>query len=270
MKNRYDLIRVYRFLPIALLHLVAPATAADPANRPDDRHSGFTWFSDEPKHTQWGLGLGAGYGKSIYKDDNARFSVVPLVLAENRWFRLRGPAADIKIARWESVEFTLRTEYGLGDGYESSDASILKGMDKRKDGLWLGPAMKWETPLVTLSARYLFAGNKGQKAQLGLERKWDYGEVTFRPHADVEWLSDKNIDYYYGVKAPESRAGRSAFQGKSTYRLSAGVRVDYDLTAHQTLSVDAGVSHAGSGISDSPIVDSATLPAIRLAYFYYF
>ncbi|MCU5771637.1 MipA/OmpV family protein [Erwiniaceae bacterium BAC15a-03b] len=232
--------------------------------------SGFTLFSDQPNINHWGLGIGAKYEQSPYSDYGSEFSPLPLIYVENNWLRLFGNNLDVKAGQWDNLKFALHSEYAFGDGYKGSDATVLNDMQKRSGGFWVGPSVTWDTEIVTLYADYLFAGNKGQKAKLGAIRKFDYGDITIAPYADVAWLNDKYVDYYYGVRPAEARPGRDAYDGKSTYAFSAGLNVSYALTAHQSLSLDASVTRFGSGIDDSPLVDKTTIPQVTVGYLYHF
>ncbi|NDL63714.1 MipA/OmpV family protein [Enterobacteriales bacterium SAP-6] len=232
--------------------------------------SGFTFWNDAPNVTRWGLGVGVGYRQSPYKGDDASFSPLPLVYFDNKWIHLFGNKLDISIGRWDNVRFTLRGEYALGDGYKESDAPILDGMQKRKGGFWIGPALAWDTGYGTLAASFLTAGNKGQKAGVDYSNAFDYGDFALVPHAGIDWYNSRYVDYYYGVEDNEARAGRDAYAGKAAYNLTAGVRLDYRLTPHQSLSFDAGVTRLGGGITDSPLVGRTVIPAAKFGYLYSF
>ncbi len=247
----------------------ASGAGSSPAGTERDA-AGFSFWDDAPNVTNWGLGVGVGYKQSPYKGDDASVSPLPLIYFENKWVHVFGNKLDLNIGRWDSVSFTLRGEYALGDGYKESDAPILDGMQKRKGGFWIGPALAWDTGYGVLGANFLTAGNKGLKAGVDYRRPFNYGDFTLVPHIGIDWYNSQYVDYYYGVEDDEARAGREAYAGKSTYNLSAGVRLDYQLTPHQSLSLDAGVSRLGSGITDSPLVDRTAIPEARLGYLYRF
>jgi outer membrane protein len=68
----------------------------------------------------------------------------------------------------------------------------------------------------------------------------------------------------------EVRAGRPEYTGKATWQTSVGTRIDYRFTKHQMATVDIGVAHLGSGITDSPIVGKRFVPEARIGYLYQF
>ncbi|MFJ5490292.1 MipA/OmpV family protein [Pectobacterium carotovorum] len=232
---------------------------------------GLTLLSEMSNKTSWGLGIGVGFEKSPYTGEDSNVSPLPLVYFDSKWIELSGNRIDLKVGEWEKVKFSLHGQYAFDDGYKESDASILDGMKKRNSGFWVGPAAKWDIDFGTVSAKYLFAGNKGQKASLGFEREFAYGSnFTVTPHTEIEWLNSKYVDYYYGVRASEARPGRDIYGGTSTYKISAGLRADYSFTIHQSIILDATLYRLGGGISDSPLVDKATIPQVTLGYFYRF
>ncbi|WP_410013502.1 MipA/OmpV family protein [Sodalis sp. RH24] len=259
----------YAVASVAFFSGAACAAGTAPATAENDA-TGFSFWSDAPNVTHWGLGIGVGYEQSPYKGDDASVSPLPLIYFDNKWIHLFGNKLDVKIGRWDNVSVTLRGEYALGDGYKESDAPILDGMQKRKGGFWVGPAMAWDSGYGTFGANVLTAGNKGLKAGIDYHRAFEYGDVTLVPHAGIDWYNSRYVDYYYGVENDEARAGRDAYAGKATYNFSAGVRFDYQLTPHQSLSLDAGVSHLGGGITDSPLVDRTVIPEARFGYLYRF
>ena len=240
------------------------SVAAGPGN------NGFTLTSDAPNITQWGLGAGVAYEESPYKGDGSQFSPIPVVYFEDKWIRFLGTTLDIKAGQWDGFQLSLRGRYALGEGYKGSDAPILNDMQTRDGAVWLGPAMAWDTEYGRLSGDFLTAGNKGLKAHLEFGKSFGFGQFSVEPHIGAEWLNSDNVDYYYGVRQSEARPGRSQYNGKSTYNVSAGARVDYQLSPRQRISLDMGVTRLGSGITDSPLVGRTYTPQARLGYLYQF
>jgi outer membrane protein len=231
---------------------------------------GFTFLSDAPNVTHWGIGAGVGYRESPYKGYGADVSPLPVLFFDNKWIHAFGTMLDLKVGSWNGVSLTLRGQYALGAGYKGSDAPILNGMQTRKGAILFGPALRWDSSLGVVSASFMTGGNKGQQAHVDFSKAFDVGPVQVVPHAGVDWSSSKYVDYYYGVTAAEANADRPAYQGKSAVDVSIGTRIDYRLSQHQTLSLDVGVRHYGSGITDSPLVGKKTVPEARFAYVYQF
>jgi MipA family protein len=245
----------------------AEGVSAEPPGADD---SGFTILSNATNVTHWGLGVGAGIEQAPYKGYGTKFTPIPLILFDDKWVHLLGTTVDLKIGNWSNVSFALRGKFALGDGYKQSDAPILNGMQDRNGAFWYGPALAWRTGFGTLSGDYLLGGNKGQQASIAFGKSFEFGKLSVEPHVGAEWLSSKYVNYYYGVRSSEARAGRAAYTGKSTYDTSVGTRIDYKFTRHQIVILDVGVSHLGSGITNSPLVGKRFIPQARLGYLYQF
>lgn len=238
---------------------------------PGADNSGFTILSNATNTTHWGLGVGAGIETSPYKGDGTRFAPLPLVSLDNKWVHAFGTTVDLKVGRWSGVAVGLRGRFAVFDGYKGSDVPILNGMENRNGStFWYGPELTWKTAFGTLLGDYLLGGNKGQQANIEYSKSFHLGNWSIEPHVGADWLSSKYVDYYYGVRPSEVRAGRPAYTGKSTWDTSVGMRVDYPLTRHQLLSLDLGVSHLGTAITDSPIVGRRYMGAIKAGYLYQF
>lgn len=260
-------------LAVASVCLYSGVALADEANAESTEagNSGFTVLSNTTNVTHWGLGAAAGLEPSPYKGDGTRFAPIPLISFDNKWVHAFGTTVDLKIGRWDGVSFALRGKFAIFDGYKQSDAPILNGMqDRNGSTFWYGPALAWRTAFGTLSGDFLEGGNKGQQANIDFGKSFDIGNWSVEPHVGVDWRSSKYVDYYYGVRSSEVRAGRPAYSGKSTYDESLGTRIDYKFTPHQRVILDIGVSHLGSGITDSPLVGRKFIPQARIGYLYQF
>lgn len=246
---------------------VLAAGTADPGDSDD---AGFTVLSNATNVTHWGLGAGVGLEQSPYKGYGSKVSPIPLIYFDDKWVHVLGNKLDLKIGKWSHVLFALRGEYAFGDGYKGSDAPILNGMQNRNGAFWFGPALTWHSDYGTLSGDFLTGGNKGQKASVEFGKALEYGSFSIEPHVGAEWLSSKYVDYYYGVRSSEVKAGRPAYTGKASYNVSVGAKFDYRFTPHQLVTFDVGVKHLSSGITDSPLVGKRYVPEVRLGYLYQF
>ncbi|MFC6949612.1 MipA/OmpV family protein [Paraburkholderia dipogonis] len=143
-------------------------------------------------------------------------------------------------------------------------------MQNRKGAFWYGPAVEWRTGFGTLSGDYLFGGNKGEMANIRYGKPFDMGSWSIEPHADLGWLSGRYVDYYYGVRQSEERAGRPAYTGNATLNVELGTRVSYRLTSHQNVTLDIGVTRLGGEITKSPLVGKRLIPQAKIGYVYQF
>ncbi|WP_137174161.1 MipA/OmpV family protein [Massilia sp. HP4] len=220
----------------------------------------------------WALGGGVAVVQKGYRDVDRDVLAVPLIAYESKWISATVPTLDLKAWSNERLSLRLRARYAR-DGYEPDDSQYLTGMAERKGGVWLGGAMHWRTPVANVSAELLHdAGghSKAVRAKVQVERRYAFGAFGITPRLGAEWFDRDYVDYYYGVRAGEARAGRAAYEGDASVNAEAGLRVDYSYARQHTVFVDVRASHFGSAIKDSPLTDRARAAGVSLGYLYRF
>jgi MipA family protein len=249
----------------AALTCSLPAMAAEPSG-------------DAPPATSWSLGLGAASKQKPYTGMDRDTTVLPLLQLENQYVHVFGPVVEFKLPSLairdsQKPDFRIVGKYD-GSGYESGDAPILDGMDKRKGGVWAGLKAQWKNGIADVSAEWLgdASGNsKGQRFNLGVDRTWRFGEhVMLTPRLGASWQDKKYVDYYFGVRDSEARADRPAYTGISGVSAEVGVRGAYMFDKRHSVFMDLAVSSLPKGIKDSPLVDHSTENRVFLGYLYRF
>lgn len=226
---------------------------------------------DAGSQSQWGLGIGAGFTRAPYRDFDDDPQAIPLILYENRWISAFGTRFDVKLPSAGPLQFRLRAQYS-GDGYEAKDSPYLEGMAERKGGVWVGGAAIWRGSYATLGLEALTSTGdaEGKRVKLELSREFHTGPVTITPRIAANWYDKKYVDYYYGVRAEEARAGRAQFTGKAGSDVQLGVRFGYAYRKRHNFFVDVSANSLSSDIKDSPLVDRSTETSIKLGYLYAF
>jgi MipA family protein len=211
------------------------------------------------------VGLGLSLSDDGYKGLGVRTTLLPAVQIQSPRFSLRGTSAEYIVTDPSRSDFSvnLRAD-ALLQGYKSSDAPIFAGMANRKPSLLLGVGAKFLTPVGQL---WLEAGNdvtgnsKGLRTEVGLGWKIDtstvLGQWSLSPYVSAQNNSAKLANYYYGVTASEAIAGRPSYEAGSTTNFNLGVSAATDLTPSLSLVIGARYRAFGSGIRQSPLVDSA-------------
>ncbi|MEM4986190.1 MipA/OmpV family protein [Collimonas sp. H4R21] len=220
----------------------------------------------------WTLGGGVSVIKKGYRDIDRDVLPLPLISYESKWISASVPTLDVKLNSNENLSMRLRARYA-GDGYDTDDSPFLAGMDDRKGSIWIGGAVIWRPQFANLSAEVLHdvsGYSKGVRAKLQVNRRFAFGTFGVTPRLGVEWVDSKYVDYYYGVKTSEVRAGRGFYQGNSTANIEAGVRLDYSIARRHTVFFDVRSSRFGSAIKDSPLVDQSSETGVSLGYIYRF
>jgi len=221
--------------------------------------------------SQWGLGLGVGFDRKAYRDFDNDPSGLPLLLYENRYVSFFGTTLDAKLPSAGPISFRLRARYS-GDGYKAKDSPFLAGMAERKGGLWLGGAAIWRGSVINASAEALSATGdaEGKRFKVELNRNFKSGAFTITPRVSANWYDDKYVDYYYGVRASEVRAGRAQYTGKSATNVELGLRIGYAVSQRHNVFVDFSATSLGGAIKDSPLVDRSSEAGVRFGYLYSF
>lgn len=235
-----------------------------------------TAHADEQPHEdrgpQWGLGLGVSSETSPYQGVDAETKVLPMLSFENRYVRVLGPSLDLKLPSVGPVSLALRARYS-DQGYKASDAAELQGMDERKGGLWLGARADWRLPFAQLSAEWQGDANgrsDGQQIKFEASRRVQVGAVNLKPRLALVWQDRSYVDYYYGVRAAESRAGRASYVGSDTVNTELGLQLNLPLAPGHSVFMDLSHTFLGSAIKDSPLVGRSGVSAVRVAYVYRF
>jgi outer membrane protein len=274
----FSLVLAPRFQPSAVnlarvaalagaLTCCAPAIAQQPPGK------------DEPEGSSWGLGLAVMSAQKAYKGMDRETRALPMLSFENQYVKLSGPNLELKLPGLQLSD-SQRLNFGIvaklfgGGGYEASDSPALAGMAERESGVWAGAKVEWENDVADVKLELLgdaSGKSKGQRAALGLGRKWMLGpSVMLMPQVGVEWVDKKYVDYYYGVRASEATAGRAAYTGKATVNPEVSLTGIYRFDKHQSLMLNVGVKALGKEIKNSPIVDRSTENRVMLGYTYRF
>lgn len=218
------------------------------------------------------LGAGVAVTQKPYRGTDREVTGLPLIPYEDKWISLLAPTLDLKLYSSEAVSLRLRARYA-GDGYEANDSIFLAGMDERKSSVWLGGAIQQKINGTTFSAEILgdaSSHSNGFRAKLQADRRFMVGSIGVTPRLAAEWVDDKFVSYYYGVKSSEVRAGRGFYNGSATANVGAGLRVDYSPASRHILFLDLQVTRLGSAIKDSPLVDQAAQTTVSAGYLYFF
>ena len=233
----------------------------------------------KPEDSSWGLGAAVVSTQKAYKGTDREAKILPMLSYENKYVKLSGPNLELKLP---GIEFgdSQRLNFGVvaklfgPGGYEASDSPALAGMAEREQSIWAGAKVEWKNNLADVKLELLgdASGNsKGQRVVLGVERKWKLSpSIMLVPQVGVEWVDDKYVDYYYGVRASEAIAGRPVYVGQSAVNAEVSVAGIYRFDKHHSMTLNVGVKALGKEIKDSPIVDRSTESRVALDYTYRF
>jgi len=268
MGSRKPLLLIAQF-PVNKLAMITVCTGLFVATAPQA-------LSDDA--TLWGLGAVAQSSQDGYVGIDRKNSLLPLLHVENRYLRffgttLEGKLPGLTFGDSNQMDFALVGDWD-GSGYQSDDSRVFGGMDERKGGVWGGAKMDWETDVVNVSAQWLFdlSGNsEGQSFEVGLDRSWVVGQhFVLTPSLGASWYDSNYIDYYYGVRSDEVRAGRGEYHGEAGVSIDAGLQGVYQFNRQNAMMLDVKVTQLATEIEDSPLVDESTENRIQFGFIHYF
>ncbi|WP_457420939.1 MipA/OmpV family protein [Roseateles sp. P5_E7] len=217
-------------------------------------------------------GIGAGAVREPYRGVDAKARVLPLLIYESKWVSVALPTIDVKLGSTGPVSWRLRTRFGF-DGYKAKDSDFLRGMDRRKEGLWLGGAAIWDTGMGELSLEVLgdaTSNSKGRVFSLEYEKRFDFGDLAITPRIGLRGVDKKFVDYYFGVKPNEAIAGRPVYLGKSATQTEGGLRFTYATGSNEMLFLDVSGRLIGKEIEKSPLVERRYQASLFAGWLYRF
>lgn len=234
---------------------------------------------DSSQASSWGIGVAVGSTRPAYKGMDYDTVVLPMLSYENQYLKLSGPTLELKLPGIELGE-SQRLNFGIvghlfdGSGYEASDSSHLSGMAERKSGAWAGAKVEWENDVADVSLELLgdaSRNSKGKRMLLGIGRKWFINpNLMLIPQVGVEWVDKNYVDYYYGVRSNEARAGRAAYSGKATVNPEISLTGIYTFDKNHSMMLNIGVKSLGKGIKNSTLVERSSEHQVMVGYKYSF
>ena len=150
-------------------------------------------------------------------------------------------------------------------------------MRNRHDTYELGATLSKTFSWGKLQGRFLtdiLDEHRGQEFRFNYSKSFadvlDIQSLKLTPSIGFNWRSHQLNDYYYGVKANETAAGRPFYEVGSTTHILTGLRVDYTLNERWSLFGTLNFEWLENEIKDSPIVNQDHLLSLFLGALYRF
>ena len=147
------------------------------------------------------------------------------------------------------------------DGYDSDDSDELEGMHDRNKtfdvGGEFGVSGDWGS-VTTYLVTDALGVDDGQEIRVvyakSFKNPFDVNNLKISPSVGLAWQSNNLVDYYYGVRDDEVRAGRPAYDPGPAVNWLWGVDANYRLNERWTLLAGFTYYWFDSEIRNSPIV----------------
>ena len=221
-----------------------------------------TAVSTAQAESQWTVGAGVGVINSPYKQYDRDVYPVPVVTYEgdNFWFRGLGGGYYL----WNDTADKLSimayydpTHFKPGD----SDSHALRRLDKRKSTMMAGLSYVHNTEygvLRTARAGDTLDNSNGFIWDLAWLYRYTNGNLTLTPGIGVEWNSDNQNEYYYGVSRHESRrSGMRSYDPDSSWNPYLELSANYRFLGDWSVYGVARYTRLSDEITDSPMVDKS-------------
>ena len=208
------------------------------------------------------LGAGVGAIKHPYKGYDSRAYLVPAVSydGDNFWFRGLGGGYYL----WNDAADTLSVmAYWLPMYFHPDDSNHyqLRQLDKRKSTMMAGISWSHHTAygfLRTSLAADVLDNSNGVVGDVAWLYRYVNGGFTLTPGIGVEWSSQKQNDYYYGVSRRESaRSGLERYKADNGWAPYLEVSASYNFIGHWSVYGSARYSRLSDEVKNSPMVDTS-------------
>lgn len=232
--------------------------ASEPQNKPPE-FQGFIW------------GAGVAYQQQIYKGFDQRTIAIPLLGYVGEKLNVFGPFVSYTLVDNNNWGFDLNLSPRF-TGYEEDDSDFFNDMDERKDSLDAGFSLKYNPNTWSFQFKALadvLSKSDGSEFEISMAKKFRKNSFTIEPSVSINHLDKNMIDYYYGVRQEESLATRSFYEGSSSQTQSLKLSISTPLPVG-LIRMDLNSTWYGSGITDSPLVDSDQSFGARIFFITFF
>ncbi|ALR76453.1 MipA/OmpV family protein [[Enterobacter] lignolyticus] len=208
------------------------------------------------------LGAGVGVVENPYKQYDADVYPVPVISYESDSFWFHGLGGGYYLWNDRADKLSITAYWSpLYFKPKDSDNSQLRALDRRKTTLMAGLSYVHNTPYGFL--RTTLAGDTlGNSNGIVWDTAWLYryinGGLTLTPGIGVEWNSDNQNQYYYGVSKSEAkRSGLRSYNPDNSWNPYLELAANYRFAGDWSVYGIARYTRLSGEITDSPMVDKS-------------
>lgn len=221
------------------------------------------------------LGAGVGVVEHPYKDYDADVYPVPVINYEsdNFWFRGLGGGYYLWNDKADKLSITAYWSplyFKPGD----SDDRRLRELDKRKSTMMAGLSYIHNTEygfLRTTLAGDTLDNSNGIVWDLAWLYRYTNGALMLTPGIGVQWNSENQNEYYYGVSRKESsRSGLRSYDPESGWNPYLEISANYNFLGDWSVYGTARYTRLSDEVTDSPMVDKSWTGLISTGITYKF
>ncbi|BET44014.1 MipA/OmpV family protein [Atlantibacter hermannii] len=206
------------------------------------------------------LGVGAGYVEGPYKQYDNHVLPLPVIGYEGEHVWVRGLGAGYYLWNDQTDKLSVMAYYS--PQYfkpKNSDNDQLRQLDKRKATLMAGLSYVHNTQygfLRTALTGDTLDNSNGMLWDIAWLYRYNNGALTVTPGIGVQWASENQNEYYYGVSRSEARrSGLDAYDPDSGWNPYLELTVNYKLTDSWNVYGTGRYTRLDSEVTDSPMVE---------------
>lgn len=228
---------------------------------PSVSYYGEQWFFD--KNT---------LGFSFSQSDNLVVSSILQPNRENAFFS-RWHSNNIFVDNFIHQGLEFAPDYSA-DQYTKVQVNV-KDVKERKWALDAGMQINWFFGERTqIEGKLLHDVNNvynGFNGQLFINHVWAHNNKQQSSLSlGVNWLSAKQVDYYYGIDWQDNLPSSLNYQGKSSINPFIKFKTQYRLTKQWSIAASIYREFIASGVYNSPLVEDKTIDTVFLGAVYAF
>ncbi|SFT59521.1 outer membrane protein [Kosakonia arachidis] len=208
------------------------------------------------------LGAGVGVVEMPYKQYDRDVLPVPVITYEGDDFWFRGLGGGYYLWNDDADKLSITAYYSpFRFKPKDSNNNQLRQLDLRKATMMAGLSYIHNTPygfLRTTLAGDVLDNSNGMTWDAAWLYAYHNGGLTVTPGIGVEWNSDNQNAYYYGVSDSEARrSGLNSYDPGSSWNPYLELSVSYRLTDSWSIYGSSRYTHLSNEIKDSPMVDKS-------------
>ena len=211
---------------------------------------------------QWSVGAGVGVINSPYKQYDRDLYPVPVVTYEGDKFWFRGLGGGYYLWNDQTDKLSVMAYYSpLHFKPGDSDSHALRQLDKRRSTAMAGLSYVHNTQygfLRTALAADVLDNSNGFVGDVAWLYRYSNGGLTLTPGIGVEYSSENQNDYYYGVSGDESRrSGLKRYDADDSWNPYLELTASYKFASDWNVYAATRYTRLGDEIKDSPMVDKS-------------
>ncbi|MCT4712980.1 MipA/OmpV family protein [Enterobacteriaceae bacterium H11S18] len=208
----------------------------------------------------WSLGAAVLVTPNPYKGDQDRVYPVPMIGYEGEDFYLRGFNAGYYLWNDKTDKLSAVIYYDpLHFRPKDSNYRNLRALDSRKATMMAGLSYVHNTEygfLRTVLAGDVLDNSNGINWDTAWLYRYNADRLTLTPGIGVQWSSENQNEYYYGVSKKESsRSGVSSYDPSNGWSPYVELSVNYKLTDDWNVFGMGRYIRLSDEVNDSPIID---------------